>query len=208
MDTLKATCFQLQIIAACGLQRSAGNASAYSFPPSAPFRSFPALLTAALCSGEGFYQESHLKTEKWKGIADNRGSARCPVNRRCLLSPPSPWSAWQFRKEPKQLRAQAVPVIKAQNFNAAQWNTGLSGESLKNQRTQTPSAETQGETGDSVSSNHGRYFMFLIKVTQRTANVNYPSPLPSAVAMTLPSTFPNKNRSRPLVHWCLNSGWL
>lgn len=69
----------------------------------------------------------------------------------------------------KQLRAQAGPVIKTQNFNAAQWNTGLSEESLKNQRTQTPSAETQGaaqgEMGDLVSSNHGRYFMVLIKVT-------------------------------------------
>lgn len=197
MDTLKATCFQLQIIAACGLQRSAGNASAYSFLPSVQFRSFPALLTAALCSGEGFYQESHLKMEKWKGIADEKGSARCPVNWLCLLSTPSPWSAWQFREEPKQLRAQlTVPVIKAQNFNAAQWSTGLREESLKNQRTQTPSAEMQGETGGSVSSNHGRYFMFLIKVTQRTANVNYPSPLPSAIAMTLPSTFPNKKRAR------------
>lgn len=46
---------------------------------------------------------------------------------------------------------------------------GLGEDSLKNQRKQTPSAETQREMGDSASSNHGGYFMYLIKVTQMTS---------------------------------------
>lgn len=144
MDTLKATCFQLQIIAACGLQRSAGNASAYSFPPSAQFRSFPALLTAALCS-EGFYQESHTWKRKNGKESQTTGAPHAApwTDDVCsLLQVPDQHGS--SARSLKQPRAQAGPAIKTQNFNAAQWNTGLSEESLKNQRTQTPSAETQG----------------------------------------------------------------
>lgn len=72
MDILKATCFQLQIIATFGLQWSAINPSAYVFFPPAQFQPFHSLLTTALCSRQSFYQESRLKI-KIKGITTNTG---------------------------------------------------------------------------------------------------------------------------------------
>lgn len=65
MDTLKATCFQLQIIAMFGLQWSAINPSAYFFfSLSAQFQSFYLLLTMAAGSKTKLLPRFTLKNKK------------------------------------------------------------------------------------------------------------------------------------------------